>query len=359
MSAGPTPLLPGRLGTPDLQLRDDPRTDPRLVAAMAPFGLGGENPSLGLTAETPVEALLQVAAAVEEGFGALGAATAAALAPLDDVTSTVEVIRGTGGHDITLFVHRPATVTGPVPAVLHLHGGGMTILEAAAPNYQRWRSELAATGLVVVGVEFRNAGGKLGPHPFPAGLDDCTAALEWLHANRAALGVSRIVVSGESGGGNLTLATAMRAVKDGRADRVDGVYAQCPYISNAYDGPAPAGLVSLVENAGYLIDAEQMTLMARLYDPSGAHATDPLAWPYHASVDDLRGLPPTVISVNQLDPLRDEGLAFFVKLVQAGVRATSRTVNGTCHAGDCLFRVELADVYLATVRDIKAFADSL
>lgn len=358
MSAGSAPLLPGRLGTPDMQLRDDPRTDPRLLAAMAPFGLGGENPSLGLTAETPIDVLLQVATMVEEGFGGLGAATAAALTPIEAVTSSVEVIRGVDGNDITLFVHRPTTVSGPVPAVLHLHGGGMTILEAAAPNYARWRDELAATGMVVVGVEFRNAGGKLGAHPFPAGLDDCTAALEWLHARRGELGVSKIVVSGESGGGNLTLATSMRAVKEGRADRVDGVYAQCPYISNLYD-VTPAPLVSLAENAGYLIDAEQMTLMARLYDPTRAHATDPLAWPYHATVDDVAGLPPTVISVNQLDPLRDEGLAFYGLLVRAGVRATSRTVNGTCHAGDCLFRTEMADVYLATVRDIKAFADSL
>jgi acetyl esterase/lipase len=242
--------------------------------------------------------------------------------------------------------------------VLHIHGGGMVILEAANEGYARWRDELAATGLVVVGVEFRNGGGKLGPHPFPAGLNDCSSALQWVNDNKARLGISKVVVSGESGGGNLTLATTLKAKRDGQIGFIDGVYAQCPYISGLYGRRTPE-LPSLWENDEYFLDCAQMAVMVKVYDPASEHGENPLAWPYHATPSDLAGLPPHVISVNQLDPLRDEGLAYFRKLLDAGVSAISRTVNGTSHAADCIFRDALPDVYLATIRDIKGFADSL
>jgi acetyl esterase/lipase len=176
--------------------------------------------------------------------------------------------------------------------------------------------------------------------------------------NKARLGISTVIVSGESGGGNLTLATALKAKQDGRLHQIDGVYAQCPYISNAYAVRVPE-LTSLYENDGYFLSCDQMGALAKVYDPQGANATNPLAWPYFASSADLEGLAPHVISVNQLDPLRDEGLAYFRKLLGAGVSSVSRTVNGTCHAGDCLFRGAMPEVFLATIRDIKGFADSL
>ena len=60
----------------------------------------------------------------------------------------------------------------------------MAILSAVESVYVRWRENLAATGLVVVGVEFRNSAGRLGVHPYPAGLNDCAAAIRWVAANR-------------------------------------------------------------------------------------------------------------------------------------------------------------------------------
>ena len=358
MAVESTPILPGRLGAPGMTLRDDPRADPRMLAAMAPFGLGDPPPAAPVDTGSPFDAVLEYVAEAEAGFEGLFGALSMEVAPIEGVTSSVEVIRGLDGNDITLFIHRPAAASGSLPGVLHLHGGGMVLLEAAGAAYGRWRDELAATGLVVIGVEFRNGGGKLGPYPFPAGLNDCTSALQWVSDNKARLGVSKLVVSGESGGGNLTLATTLRAKRDGRLSQIDGVYAQCPYISNAYATKRPE-LASLYENDGYFLRCDMMGVLAKVYDPSGENATNPLAWPYHAATADLAGLPPHVISVNQLDPLRDEGLAYFRKLLDAGVAAVSRTVNGTCHAGDCIFRGAMPDVYLATIRDIKSFADSL
>lgn len=329
-----------------------------MIAAMMPFELGAHTPPLPVTVDSPLDVLHEYVSTSESAFEMLFPMLQAGLPEVTGVTRSVEIIRGIDGNDITLYVHRPASTTDAMPGILHLHGGGMVLLEAAGAGYARWRDDLAATGLVVVGVEFRNGGGKHGPHPFPAGLHDCSSALQWMHANKARLGISGIVVSGESGGGNLTLATAMSAKRDGRIEQIDGVYAQCPYISNGYANP-PSQLASLFENDGYFLSCEQMSVLAKMYDPSGEHGTNPLAWPYHAAASDLVGLPPHVISVNQLDPLRDEGLAFFRKLLDAGVSAVSRTVNGTCHAGDCIFQVAMPDVYAATIRDIKGFADAV
>ena len=111
----------------------------------------------------------------------------------------------------------------------------------------------------------------------------------------------------------------------------------CPYISGSYKNP-PEALVSLFENDGYMMDQAMMHALVRVYDPTGEHAGNPLAWPLQAAIEDLQGLPPHMISVNELDPLRDEGLAFYRKLAQAGVSVVARTVNGTPHAGDVSFR---------------------
>ena len=349
-----TVIAPGRLGNPGLEMRGDPRADPRMIAALAPFGLDGAGPPAPVAATGPRADRLEFALAGEAGFEAVFAALVDGL-PEVDVERTTETIEGGDGNPVTLHISRPRGVSGPLPGVLHLHGGGMVILQAAGPMYCRIRDELAATGLVVVGVEFRNGAGVLGAHLFPAGLDDCANALAWMHEHRAALGVSSITVAGESGGGNLTLATALRAKRDGTLHMIDGVYAMVPYISGAYADPPPA-LASLVENEGYFLEPGVLGVMASVY-AEGEHATDPLCWPYYAEADDLAGLPPHVISVCELDPLRDEGAAYYRKLAAAGVSARGRTVLGVCHAGDLIFRRDIPENYWATLNDIHAFCD--
>ncbi len=353
-----SPILPGKLGDPDMVLATDPRADPRLIAAMAPIGLDQAPPDAGVTIDSPTDVLVEYGLAAEEGFDALAGIFGAEAPPIGNVERETVVIKGQDNNDITLYVHRPTDIDGPVPCVLHTHGGGMVIMEASNLGYIRWRDELASTGMLVVGVEFRNGGGKQGPHPFPAGQNDCVSALQWILDERDNLNYSKLVISGESGGGNLAITTTMRAMQAGIGDQVDGVYAQCPYISGLYASKDPA-LPSLYENDDYFLSCSMMGALVRMYSPDGSADTDPLAWPYHATTESLAGFPPTVISVNELDPLRDEGLAFFRKLLAAGVNATSRTVNGTSHAADCIFRDALPDVYMNTIRDIHLFASTL
>lgn len=355
---GTTHPLPGRLGNPDETLGTDPRTDPRLAAAIEPLGLGGHGDPIPVAASDPTDQQVEFCNAAEEGFQALFDAMLGELPPVDGVERSVRTIAGVDGNDITLYVHRPAGATGDLPGILHIHGGGMVILTAVDPNYARWRDTLAAEGAVVIGVEYRNGAGKMGPYPFPAGLNDCTSALNWMHDHRRDLGISKVVISGESGGGNLSLATTLKAKQDGRLDHIDGVYAQCPYISGLY-ASKPAELTSMTENDEYFIGTPIMGVMAAVYDPSGDHASNSLAWPYHAGPAELAGLPPHVISVNELDPLRDEGLAYYRKLLAAGVPAVGRTVAGTCHAGDLVFEQAMPDVHRSSVRDVVGFATSL
>ncbi len=282
----------------------------------------------------------------------------AAMPAFDTVTTQTVEIKGVDDNDIVLYIHKPKNTDGPRPCIVHTHGGGMVLMTAADPEFVRWRNSIAEAGLIAVGVEFRNGGGRLGNHPFPAGLEDCASALKWTHANRAALGISAIVISGESGGGNLSLATTLKAKQEGWLDYIDGVYALCPYISGAYANP-PAHLLSLVENDGYTLDCSMMSALVKVYDPTSEHASNPLAWPYHATSKDLSGLPPHIISVNELDPLRDEGLAYYRKLLASGNSAVARTVHGTQHAGDVTFPDFTPDLYAETLRSLCGFAQSL
>ena len=233
----------------------------------------------------------------------------------------------------------------------------MVLLKTEGACYVRWREELAASGLVVIGVDFRNTAAATGPHFFPEGTDDCFAGLRWTDEHRKDLKISNLIVQGESGGGNLTLSTALRAnASENTKGIISGAYAMCPYISGAY-GEQPDTLPSLVDNNGFFLESTSMAVLARTYDPSGKHAKNPLAWPLYAKGTDLAGHPPHRISVNELDPLRDEGLEYYRMLNAAGITTSGRVVLGTCHAGDMIFRQAMPDVYRQTIQDIRSFAE--
>jgi acetyl esterase len=177
-------------------------------------------------------------------------------------------------------------------------------------------------------------------------------------ANRERLGITHLIVSGESGGGNLTLAVTHKAKREGWLPEIAGAYAQCPFISNRWV-EQPDEFLSMRENDGYLVSCEILAVEASLYDPPAAHADDPTCWAGVATDADLSGMPPHVISVNELDPLRDEGLDYYRRLVRAGVPAIGRMVAGTCHGGDLMFAGAMPDVFAASMRDVSGFAKSL
>jgi acetyl esterase/lipase len=328
------------------------------VAALAEFGLDLAPPPPPVDPASPRQQILDFIAAAEPVYERIFSAWCSGLPPIANVERFTEVIKGVDGNDIPLYIHRPVGATDRVPCVYHIHGGAMVMLEASGAPSTRWRDELAAAGLAVVGVEFRNGAGRRGGHPFPAGLNDCFSGLQWTFDNQAELGISRIIVSGESGGANLSLAVSLKAKRDGQMHLIDGVYAMCPFISNAW-GRKTAELPSLYENDEYLLSCSAMAVCAVAYDPDQVNDRNPLCWPSAATASDLRGLPPHVITVNELDPLRDEGLAYYRRLMAAGVAAWSRTLNGTCHAGDISFPKAMPDVFAAAIRDVRGFADSL
>jgi acetyl esterase len=178
------------------------------------------------------------------------------------------------------------------------------------------------------------------------------SGLKWVVGNAAHLGIdpARIVVAGESGGGNLTLATGLKLRQDGDLHLIKGLYAMCPYIAGHW--PAPES-PSSTENNGILLDLHN-NRGAMGYGIEAFDERNPLAWPSFAGVDDVEGFPPTVISVNECDPLRDEGINFYRLLLRAGVKARGRQVMGTMH-GTEIFAIACPDISRDTARDLAAF----
>lgn len=337
------------------KLQEDRRIDPRIKAALGAFPTLAQS-DVRSRDELLLEANQPHAIAQREHmtklFDLMDNEQIASSAGLS--VATHEFRSAPDGNTVKLQFIRPESRE-PLPCVYYIHGGGMQVMSCFDGMYRAWGRIIAAQGVAVAMVDFRNA---LTPSsapevaPFPAGLHDCVSGVKWLHENASRLGVdpARIIVAGESGGGNLTLATGLKLKQDGELARVRGLYALCPYIAGHWPQER---LPSSIENNGILLDLHN-NRGAMAYGIAELERKNPLAWPGFASEQDVKGLPPTLISVNECDPLRDEGIEFYRTLLRAGVPAQCRQVMGTVH-GTEIFAIACPDVSRETAASIARF----
>ena len=337
------------------RITDEPGIDPRIKAIFGGMPTVAQ-PDAASREQLVAAANTEEALAQAKSFeGVLDACNTEAIAPMAGLTSkTVEFTSEPDGNTIKVCMFVPES-EGPHPCVYYIHGGGMQSMSCFLGNYQAWGKIIAAQGVAVAMVDFRNA---LTPssapeiEPFPAGLNDCVSGLRWLAKEGAGHGIdsSQIIVAGESGGGNLTLATGLKLNQDGDIGLIRGLYALCPYIAGSWPRD---DLPSSSENNGILLNLHN-NRGALAYGIEALNEGNPLAWPLFATADDLHGLPPTMVSVNEFDPLRDEGIAFYRALLAAGVPASCRQVMGTVH-GTEIFPICCPDISRETARSIADF----
>ncbi len=334
---------------------EDPRIDPRIKALMGAF------PSMTQPDVASREALLEevnqpealaMQAAMVAMFDLVDNEDIAPSAGLD--IRTVEFVSAPDGNTVKLQFIRPKG-DAVLPCVYYIHGGGMQTLSCFDGMYRSWGRIIANQGVAVAMVDFRNsltASSAPEVAPFPAGLNDCVSGLKHVIAHAADFGIdpAHVIVSGESGGGNLTLATGLQLLRDGDIGLIRGLYAMCPYIAGEWPHER---FPSSIEINGIFLDLHN-NRGTMAYGIEHFEAGNPLAWPSFATEDDVRGLPPTVISVNECDPLRDEGLEFYRLLLRAGVPARGRQVMGTVHGVE-IFSIACPDISYETAASIAQF----
>jgi acetyl esterase/lipase len=231
-----------------------------------------------------------------------------------------------GDPDVPVRVYRPTAATASpatlVPGILMIHGGGFVIGSVEAEHAGAALTAVG-TGAVVVSVDYR-----LAPeHPFPAGLHDCYAALGYLHAEADALGVdpARVALSGVSAGGGLAAATALFA-RDHGGPPVCFQMLQIPELDDRLQtGSMQTFVDSPMWNRPLAVQSWQAYL-GPLYGTAGVPA-----YAAPARADDLSGLPPAYVSTAENDPLRDEGITYAQRLLQAGVSVELHQFPGTFH----------------------------
>jgi acetyl esterase len=208
----------------------------------------------------------------------------------------------------------------PQRAILFLHGGGWVLgdLDHADADCRRLCID---TGSLVVAVDYR-----LAPeHPFPAGLEDAYAALSWLAEKVGSTsGPRRLVVGGDSAGGNLTAALTLLARERG-GPTIDHQLLIYPVTDRDFETDSYRKF-----GDGYLLTRVAMELFWASYVPAASGSPDALAAVLQA--EDLSGLPPATVVVAGCDVLRDEAEAYLLRLRVANVWVDVLRYPGQLHS---------------------------
>ncbi|WP_297624836.1 alpha/beta hydrolase [Nocardia sp.] len=235
------------------------------------------------------------------------------------------VARGeNAGVEVPVRVYTPVDGEGALPALLYVHGGGFVLgdLEMVHAKMIRFAAEL---GIVVVSVDYR-----LAPeHPFPAGLEDSYAALQWAvrEADELRIDITRIGVAGDSAGGAIAAGLVLFA-RDQHGPELCFQLLDFPATDDRLQTPSATEYADTPN-----IDGPSLQVIWRHYlgaevEPGSAEVSQYAAV---ARAADLSGLPPTYISTSQFDPVRDDGIDYAQRLARAGVPTELHLYPGTFH----------------------------
>jgi len=209
---------------------------------------------------------------------------------------------------------------GPYPTFVYYHGGGWVVGDLDTHD-ETCRVLSSEADCMVVSVDYR-----LSPeHKFPTPLEDCYAALEWVEQNAETMQIDtdNVFVGGDSAGGNLAAAVALRARDEGGPDIARQVLIY-PVTDRNFDTP------SYEENGeGGMISEDDMRWFWKHYLRTELDGKHPYASPMQAQ--SLEGLPPATVATCGLDPLRDEGAAYADRLRDAGISVDHRNYDDCIH----------------------------
>lgn len=231
-------------------------------------------------------------------------------------------IDGPGGP-IPIRIYRPKSA--PAAVVVFAHGGGFVFCDLDTHD-TLCRSMTNGVGAVVIAVDYR-----LAPeNPWPAAVEDVYAVLQW--AAGQDLGSDKLVVAGDSAGGNLAAVTALKA-RDAGGPSLAAQVLLYPVIDPDFDSPSYHAYAT-----GYYQTRAAVMWYWNQYLPAGASPDHPYVSPLRA---DLRELPPAIVVTTGFDVLRSEGERFVESLRAAGVPTVHRFYEGGIHGFMTMPNIEL------------------